>query len=179
MDPNGESVRKLPAGLDFSQQTVEHPSYSPDGGKMAVTNYLTRNGTGQIWALDLETGHWTEITDATDGAYDPAWSPDGQWIAFAMRTGTSTDIYIVPTDAEKWTEAHPTPIKLTSDGTSRAPAWSPDGAHLAFVSLKDGSFDLHVGDFKAGGSGNPSLSNLSQLTDKASVDADSGLSWGK
>lgn len=178
MDTGGGSVRKLDF-LDHSQQTIEQPSYSPDGTKIAVANYLTRNGKGQIWVLTFESGKWIELTDTPDGAYDPAWSPDGQWVAFTMREGTGHNIYVVPTDAQQWTEERPTPIKLTTDGISRAPAWSPDGSHLAYLSLKNASFDLRVAEFTTDQAGNPSIENAAQITEKANIDATSGLSWGK
>lgn len=178
MDPAGDNTRKL-EHLDHSTQAVEHPTWSPDGTKIAVANYLTRNAKGQIWSLDTETGRWIELTDSKDGAYDPAWSPDGEWMAFTMRDGTSNNIYVVPTNAEKWTEDYPTPIQLTTDGASRAPAWSPDGSRLAYISLKDGSFDMYTADVQLDTDGNPSLSNTQKLTDKANIDATSGLSWGQ
>lgn len=178
MDMDGGSIKKLDF-LDHSMQTVEQPSYSPDGTKIAVANYLTNNGKGQIWVLNFESGKWTELTNSNDGAYDPAWSPDGEWIAFTMREGTANNIYVVPTDASKWTEQHPTPIKLTTDGTSRAPAWSPDGQRLAYLTLKNANFDLHTADFATDQSGNPTLKNANQLTENANIDATSGLSWGK
>ena len=180
MDPEGDNVRKLEY-LDHSIQTVEHPTWSPDGTKLAVANYLTRNGTGQIWVLDAASDKWTELTDTKDGAYDPAWSPDGEWIAFTMRDGTAHNIYVVPTDAQKWTGDgnHPTPIQITTDGASRAPAWSPDGSRLAYVALKDGSFDIYDAQVAQGADGNPKLEDTQKLTDKANIDATSGLSWGK
>ena len=111
--------------LDHSTQAVEHPTWSPDGRKIAVATYLTKGAIGQIWVLDTATDKWTEITNSKDGAYDPAWSPNGEWLAFTMRDGTSNNIYVVPTDAQKWTDSHPTPIKLTTDGASRSPPGRP------------------------------------------------------
>src|SRR4051812_41224665 len=102
MDTAGDTVHKLDR-LDHSLQAVERPSWSPDGEKIVVANYVTRNGKGQIWALDTVAGKWTELTDSEEGAYDPAWSPDGEWIAFTMRDGTANNIYVVPTNAEIWT----------------------------------------------------------------------------
>ena len=178
MSADGGEARKLEY-LDHSQQTVEHPAWSPDGRKIAVANYLTKGSIAQVWVLDTATDKWIELTDAKDGAYDPAWSPDGEWVAFTMREGTSNNIYVVPTDAQKWTADHPTPIKLTTDGASRSPAWSPDGAKLAYMGLTDGSFDIYAADVAHDQQGNPTLKNTQKLTDKAALDATSGLSWSK
>jgi TolB protein len=179
MSADGEGTPRKLDFLDHSTQAVEHPSWSPGGLKIAVANYVTGKGTGQIWVLDTSSGKWTELTDSKDGAYDPAWSPDGEWLAFTMRDGTSNNIYVVPTDAEKWTDDYPTPIQLTTDGASRAPAWSSDGNRLAFVSLDNASFDLHAAQVTLDEQGNPSLENVERLTDKANIDAASGLSWGR
>ncbi|MBF6612316.1 MAG: PD40 domain-containing protein [Chloroflexi bacterium] len=180
MNTLGGNVRKIVDNLDHSKQAVENPSWSPDGTKIAVANYVTDSGNGQILVLNLETGKKLELTDAKDSAYDPAWSPDGQWLAFAMQREGKTNIYIVPTDAQKWTGDYPAPIQLTTDGASRAPAWSPDGGKLAYIALKDASFDLYAADFQAPlSAGKANLSATQKLTDNANVDAQSGLSWGK
>lgn len=180
ISPNGGASIKLGGGIDFSQQTVEHPSWEPTGRKIAVANYSgTDRGVGQIWSYNLATERWSALTNAKEGAYDPAWSPDGEWIAFTMRENGEHNIYVIPTDATKWTEEFPTPIQLTDNGASRAPAWSPDGTKLAFISLEGTSFDLYVGAFAVDAGDHPSLEQPRRLTENANIDAPSGLSWGK
>jgi TolB protein len=178
MGPNGEDPRKMGGGIDFSQQTVERPSWAPDGSRIAVAAYVTAGAIGQIWTLNLETGRWTELTDTKDGAYDPAWSPDGQWIAFTMRQGVNHDVYVIPTDPSLWEADQPTPVKLTNNGLSRAPAWSPDGSKLAYINLQGTQFDIFAGAFEVSAAGKPSLVSPVRLTENANVDAASGLSWG-
>ncbi len=130
------SVLARPPGLDWSKQTVEHPSWSPTGEKIVVTTYLTDGAIGQIWVYNTINDKWTALTDFKEGAYDPAWSPDGQWIAFAMREGGKTNIYVVSSDTTTWTDEYPTTTQVTFDGASRSPAWSPDSTKIAYLGLQ-------------------------------------------
>jgi Tol biopolymer transport system component len=64
--------------------------------------------------------------------YNPAWSPDGQWIAFTSEEYGSADLFRVKADGTS-------PERLTSDRAFDDQAsWSPDGNRLVFVTTRAG-----------------------------------------
>ncbi len=68
----------------------------------------------------------------------PAYSPDGQWIAFVQNGGTHNNLGLMRADG---TEVR----KLTqfTDGTQLyTPQWSPDGQYLVFSIGREGARDL-------------------------------------
>jgi TolB protein len=104
------------------------------------------NGFTEIFlgTLDLANGQLRDVlqaTNASGSSYAPAWSPDGQMVAFASdRTGDG-DIYLM--DDDGFNEQ-----VITVDGASaedRAPVFSPDGLWLAFISNgEDGRFQTYL-----------------------------------
>jgi|LSQX01.1.fsa_nt_gb Tol biopolymer transport system component len=59
------------------------------------------------------------ITDS-----EPAWSPDGQWIAFVHGSMPNDGIYLISPDGEQ--------LQLWHQGIADSPAWSPCGQWIAF-----------------------------------------------
>jgi Tol biopolymer transport system component len=53
---------------------------APDGKHVAVERRATRDGTPNIWLIDVETGLQTQFT--FDGGTHPKWSPDGRFLLF-------------------------------------------------------------------------------------------------
>lgn len=95
-----------------------HPSWSPDGSRIAFETFLY--GAVGIWVAPLGLGGAVQLT--TDG-YDgkPAWSPNGAEIAFE-RNGR---MWVVPSSGGAETP-------LTNGSGAHNPAWSPDGSKLAY-----------------------------------------------
>lgn len=72
----------------------------------------------------------------------PAFSPDGQYLAFVTNLGGSRTIFLY--DGASTTQ-------LTSpSGSSWSPAWSPDSEKIVFVSDRDGNAEIYVMDRDGG-----------------------------
>jgi TolB protein len=122
-------------------------SGSAPSGRIAIT--VNSSGFGEIWVMDSDGENRTRLTTAgeapTDaaGSTSPAWSPNGELIAFAS-TGDGREedqldfeIYVMRLDGEE-------PQRLTNDRVLDAtPAWSPNGTRIAFAHLQEwGTEDL-------------------------------------
>jgi TolB protein len=96
-------------------------------------------GNAEIYSINSTgTGVATRLTFHPAADAEPAWSPDGNRIAFRSDRDGNDEIYVMNADGSN-------PLRLTSgpayDGS---PAWSPDGEQVAFVSDRDGEQKIYV-----------------------------------
>jgi TolB protein len=164
----GKTQRFAPA-----EGNVGRPAYAPDGSAIVFAYAPGGQSAPHLLRLDRRSGAVAPPSGAPDQSYDPAFSGDGRWLAFAARDGGRTDIFAAPAGGGA-------PVRLTSLGTARAPAFAPDGSMLAFLAVAPGDrrFDLWVVDLSAG-SGGLRAANPRQITRGLGLDADAGLAWGK
>ena len=117
-------------------------------GGTIVTERL--DGTGRKTIVPLTAG-------VAAGAYEPAWSPDGTKLAYAVKLGGTGGIFIVNADG---TNAK----RVTSDPADGEPAWSPDGTKLAYIHVSTGRRRLVTANLDGSG--------LTVLTPNLARDAD-------
>jgi TolB protein len=161
------------------QAHVEAPAFRPPRGTEIVYTHidLTANGRQQLFRLDVASGDVEPYPGAPPRSYDPAFSRDGRWLAFAARDGNETDIWLLPGDAASGST--PPPQRLTTLGMARAPAFSPNGRLLAFLAVPPGAdgFELWVAELSLRSDGTVQTSEIQQLTTGLGLDAASGVSW--
>lgn len=154
---------------------VARSAFSPDGTTLIFTRAATVPGGQQrLYRLEMAAGVAQPVAGAPAPSYDPAFSPDGAWLAFAARDGDQTDIFVLPAHGSG------TPLRLTTMGRARAPAFAPDGSHMAFLAVSPDSrgFDLWVAEVQQSENGGLSLGPPRRLTQGMKLDGDSGVVWG-
>lgn len=116
MDPDGQNQIPLTtSGINYT------PAGSSDGRYVVFSSDREREGSFNIWRLDVRTGDLKQLT-FTDANYYPSVSPDGKWVAYDNMSNTRMSIWKVPFDGGE-------PIKII-DGY-RMPVFSPDGKMIA------------------------------------------------
>ncbi len=104
------------------------------------------HGRPVLDVLDVANGNVTrEVTFPQLGEIlHPAWSPDGNTVAFSALAGGFTDLYLYDLRNGQIR-------RLTNDGfADLEPAWSPDGSKIAFVTdrFSTDTTDLRPGNYR-------------------------------
>jgi TolB protein len=105
---------------------------------------MTRLGPSQA-SLFVSNADGSGERVLTEGAldYNPAWSPDGQWIVFTSERNGSADLYSVRTDGSGLERLTDNPAY------NDQAAFSPDGSQIVFVTTRaGGTANLWILDLK-------------------------------
>jgi TolB protein len=120
--------------VTFAAGVSTSPAWNPKTGKQLA--FVSDRGGAPVLYLANSDGSNVEKLNLPDMGYvvDPAWSPNGQLLAFSWRRPSGNyDIYVMEIVSQQL-------VELTRDaGRNERPSWAPDGRHIVFESTRTGT----------------------------------------
>jgi serine/threonine protein kinase/Tol biopolymer transport system component len=120
-------------------------AWSSDGRFLAY-QALGAGTEWDCWLYSFEEDDVRPLVASRYSDVDPAFSPDGRWLAYSSSESGRLEIYVIPIDdqSRKW--------RVSTDG-GRSPTWNPAGGEIIFADLEGqlmsapirGSIDLEIG----------------------------------
>jgi TolB protein len=129
-DTTGAHLRRI----TFAAGVSTSPAWNPKTGKQMA--FVSDRAGSPVLYLANSDGSDVEKLNLPDMGYviDPAWSPNGQLLAFSWRRPSGNyDIYAMDIVSRQL-------VELTRDaGRNERPSWAPDGRHIVFESTRTGT----------------------------------------
>ncbi len=105
-------------------------SWSPDSRQIAFSDRTAEDGRLGIFLISVDSGERRRLTTpvkASENDIHPAFSPDGQWVAFVRTDVLLASIYRIPVSGGN-------PVQVARPSMPSAGlVWSPDGRFLLFA----------------------------------------------
>ena len=115
----------LPIRVDTAQllvRQIRNAAPSPDGKRLAFS------ALDRLYVMELPQGTPRRLTTDSVKEQVPAWSPDGQWLAYVTWSDAGGTLNKVKADGRS------RPVRLIADSAFYdTPVWSPDGARIVVV----------------------------------------------
>ena len=123
----------------FTVRQIRDAVPSPDGARIAFT------AVDRLWVANADGTDPNRLTEADHSEHYPAWSPAGDWIAYATWDGEAGHLHKVRADGRG------SPVRLTERGAVYiTPAWSPAGNRLVALRSYARDFRESAGGFGSG-----------------------------
>ena len=114
----------------------DHPSWSPDGRSLVVSDSISPSEPFALYLLSLETGEKRRLTSPAPrlvGDMGPAFSPDGQSLAFIRAVdGGNSDLFLLALSDELKPLGEPRQLTFGNRHVT-SPAWTADGKEIVYA----------------------------------------------
>ncbi|MGZ4787716.1 MAG: prolyl oligopeptidase family serine peptidase [Terriglobales bacterium] len=145
----------------FLSRQIGDSTWAPNGKRVAlVTNLSDRMN---IWLVPADGGWPQQLTVSDQRQYRPAWSPNGQWIAYQSDYDGNEqwDLFLVsPANGEV------VQLTRTPEVSEEQPTWSPTGKDLAYVTRAKASpsYEIAVLNVLSRKSRNLTINTLAEVS---------------
>jgi len=128
-----ETPVPLTAETMWQLKRIGNPAISPDGkfAVYGVTRYDAENdkGDADLYLVPTAGGKPQRLTSMKGNESEPAWSPDGRFIAFVAKRGDDkqSQLYVIAANGGEATRVGDIPTGVAT------PKWFPDSSRIAFI----------------------------------------------
>jgi dipeptidyl aminopeptidase/acylaminoacyl peptidase len=211
----GKADSQIVAYADYGDGGDRDPMYRPGHPSEIIYTHYTydKTGTNQVIQLYFEDAnaiaqHPTMYSPGVEGSgldpavaltppnvecIEPAFSPDGNWIAYIRRNPStnSMGLYVMPVPSGNLTSnpnspttqkaalaSYPESSLIMQGQFIGQPVWSPDGKQIAFLSYNNNEFDIWLANVSLNArTGKYAMQGSPIQLTQGGVDADSRPFW--
>jgi len=162
--------RTIPDVTEIVPLGHQDPAWRTDGLVMLYVRNGREGTRGApvIYRWDVQKKTSAPLTGP--GYLEPAFSPDGRYVAATKTSAFGNDVVIL--DASRGREL----LRVTNDGASWAPVWSPVGDSIAFLHIDGQIVDLKLAKLDGVGP-DWTVSDTIDLTEVSGLDGASRPAW--
>jgi eukaryotic-like serine/threonine-protein kinase len=124
------------------------PAWSPDGSRLVFISPCQRRADfienvysdTSLFTVNADGTGLKQLTNVPGADFEPAWSPEGNRIAFTSIRDGNKQIYVLEIDSLAVTRLTTPNVNIENS----QPAWSPDGKQVAYMAKRVGTHQVWV-----------------------------------